>query len=118
MHDIFYLLHFAGMAVILIIGSYLFIKGRTIEAQMKKKLALYLMSAAHTQLITGFSLFFIMMSEVNHMKIGIKMLIAIFIAILSTIYRRKISRDGTPHPTILPAIVLSGIAITLIAFFV
>lgn len=88
LHELLYALHIIGMASIISISLY-FMAKKDLAAEVKKKLSLYLMSAAHTQLLTGFALFFLMLSEVNHMKIGIKMLIAIEIAVVATILRKK-----------------------------
>ncbi len=114
-HEIFYVLHILGMAGIIGFGTYLFLKKELIQEQ-KKKFAGYFMSAAHIQLLTGFILFFLMLAEVNHMKIGIKMLIAIEIAVVATIYKKKISLDKQPNSTLLPLVIVSGIVVTAIAF--
>lgn len=116
MRDIFYLLHVLGMIIILVCAIFLLTKKEIPDAR-KKKFSLYLMSAAHFQLLTGFILFFLLLSEVNHMKIGIKIMLAISIAILTTIHKKKIFSDIVPNRIILPSIVLSAIIAVLIAFF-
>ncbi|HAP37213.1 MAG TPA: hypothetical protein DCQ28_15260 [Bacteroidetes bacterium] len=114
-HQILYSLHIIGMVTLISIGLYLFFNKRITETA-RKTLALYMMSAAHTQLLTGFILFFLLLSQVNHMKIGIKMLLAIEVAVLSTIYRKKIAKDEKLNPVFLFVILISSIAVTVIAF--
>ncbi|MCK9408746.1 MAG: hypothetical protein M0R68_06385 [Bacteroidetes bacterium] len=116
LHEILYTLHVLGMAGIIIISLQLALKKEITEV-LRKKLSLFLMSAAHTQLLTGFALFFLLMSEVNHMKIGIKMLLAIEVAVLATMYRRSIAKNEVPNSMFIVAILLSAIVITLVAFF-
>lgn len=115
LHMALYLLHVIGMAVIVSIALYLTVK-KEISVESRKKFSTYLMSAAHTQLLTGFSLFFLLISEVNHMKIGIKMLLAIIVAIVATIYRKKIAADEAPNPALLRILLATSIVITLVAF--
>jgi hypothetical protein len=115
MHDIFYLLHVLGMAAVLVSALYLLLKNDA-STELRKKIALYLMSASHLQLVTGFVLFFMMLDDVNHMKIGIKMLLAIELSILATIYKKRISASQIPNKFLLPLILVSGIAITAVAF--
>ena len=114
-HTIFLILHIAGMLGILGIGFYLLLK-KNLESNSRVKTATYLISAAHTQLLTGFILFFIMISQVNHVKIGIKMLLAIVISVVSTIYKKKVSAGQQPSPVLLPIIVVTGVDVTAIAF--
>ncbi len=114
-HDILYVLHILGMAAIIAIGLYLFIN-KNLAEETRKKFALYLMSASHIQVLTGFALFFLMLSEVNHMKVGIKMLLAIEIAVVATLYSRKIAKNEAPNPAFLLIVILSAIATTVIAF--
>ncbi len=116
-HQILYSLHIIGMATIIGIGLYLFINKNIAEAT-RKTLALYLMSAAHTQVLTGFILFFLLLPQVNHMKIGIKMLFAIEVAMLATIYRKKISKDEKPNPVFLLVILITSITTAVIAFVI
>lgn len=115
LHQILYSIHIIGMVTIVGIGIYLLVN-RNISDIFRKKLSLYLMSAAHTQLLTGFVLFFLLLSQVNHMKVGIKILLAIEIAIVATIYRKKIANNEKPNSTFLLIILTSSIAVTLIAF--
>jgi len=103
------------MALIISVGLYLFIT-KNISDVIRKKLALYLMSAAHTQVMTGLILFFLLFSQINHMKVGIKMLLAIEVAVLATIYRKKIANDEKPNRVFLPSILISAITATVIAF--
>lgn len=114
-HEILYILHILGMSAIISLGLYLFLN-KNISEELNKKLALYLMSASHVQLLTGFALFFLMLSDVNHMKIGIKILLAIEIAVVATLYRRKIVKNEIPNPAFLIVVITSAITITIIAF--
>ncbi len=115
LHELLYALHIIGMAAIISIALY-FMAKKDLAEEVKKKLSLYLMSAAHTQLLTGFALFFLMMSDVNHMKIGIKMLLAIEVAIVATLFRKKIASNETPNPALIIVVLSSAITITVIAF--
>ncbi len=115
MHDLFYLLHLLGMASIIVSASYLLWKN-DMATELRKKFAFILMSASHLQLLTGLILFFIMLSEVNHMKIGIKMILAIEMAVVATIFKKKISTDQIPNKFLLPLILMSGVTITAVAF--
>lgn len=103
------------MAVIISLGLYLFFN-KKIGIEQNKRLALFLMSATHIQLLTGFALFFLMLSDVNHMKIGIKILLASEIAVVATLYRRKIVKNEIPNSAFLIVVVTSAITITIIAF--
>ena len=114
-HQILYTLHVLGMAAMLFLSFYLLMK-KEMQTTLKKKFALYLMSAAHTQLLTGFALFFLMLSQINHAKIGVKFLLAIFVATLASIYKRKIFADQTPSLVLLPALFVTAVIITAIAF--
>jgi hypothetical protein len=114
-HQILYSLHILGMAAIIGIGIYLFVNKNTTES-LRKTLALYLMSAAHTQVLTGFILFFLLLSQVNHMKVGMKMLLAIEVAVMATIYYKKITKDEKPSSVFLFVVLSSAIATTVIAF--
>jgi len=114
-HQILYSLHVIGMASIIGIGLFLFFN-KNIADTLRKTLALYLMSAAHTQVLSGLLLFFLLISQINHMKIGIKMLLAIEVAVLATVYRKKIAKDEKPNPAFLPTIIISSITATVIAF--
>lgn len=115
LHEILYTLHIIGMAAIISIASYLLIN-KEISVLLRKKLSLYLMSAAHTQLLTGFALFFLMLADVNHMKIGIKMLLAIEVAVLATLFRKKIAAGEQPNQMFLIILLASSITITIVAF--
>ncbi len=115
LHEILYTLHIIGMAAIISIASYLLIN-KEITPPVMKKLSVYLMSAAHTQLLTGFALFFLMLADVNHMKIGIKMLLAIEVAVLATLFRKKIAAGEKPHHLFLIILLASSITITIVAF--
>jgi hypothetical protein len=115
LREILYSLHILGMAAVIVTSLYLLAKKDLME-EGRKKLSLYLMSAAHTQLLTGFALFFLLLSEVNHMKIGIKMLLAIEVAVFATIYRRTLVKNEIPKPFLMIAILSSAITITLVAF--
>jgi hypothetical protein len=115
LHMLLYILHVTGMAVLLSLALILVFKN-DITAEVRKKLSLYLMSAAHTQLLTGFALFFLLLSEVNHMKIGIKMLLAIDVAVFATLFRRSVSNDATPNRVFLIILLVSSIITTFVAF--
>lgn len=114
-HSIFYVLHVAGMGGIIGFGAFLLIK-KELGAEQKKKFASFFLSCAHTQLLTGLVLFFLMMSEVNHIKIGLKMLLAIGIAITATMYKKKISSDQDSSNTFLIIAFISAVVVTAIAF--
>ncbi|MDD8018926.1 MAG: hypothetical protein PHP42_11175 [Bacteroidota bacterium] len=114
-HGIFYVLHVVGMLVIVFTSIYLFAK-KKLAVEIQKKFSTYLMAASHTQLLTGFILFFLLMSQVNHMKIGVKLLFAIEIATTATLYKKKISAYQKPNPVFLIIIISSAIIVTSIAF--
>lgn len=114
-HQILYILHVIGMAAIIGIGLFLLLS-KELATDVRKKFATHLMSAAHTQLLTGFALFFLMLSDVNHMKVGIKMLFAIEVAVIATIYRKKIVKDEPVNSLLLLIVFSSAIIATLIAF--
>ncbi len=115
LHDIFYVLHVTGMAGIIGFGAFLLIK-KELGIDKKKKFASIFMSCAHTQLLTGFALFFIMISEINHVKIGLKMLLAIVIAITATLHKRKISSEQNSNNRFLIIAFSSALVVTAIAF--
>jgi cytochrome bd-type quinol oxidase subunit 2 len=115
LHNIFYLLHVSGMAVIILTALFLSMK-KDISDNIRKKISTILMSAAHTQLLTGFALFFLLLSEVNHMKVGMKMLIAIEVAVVASIFRKKIEKNESPNPALILIILSSAIAVAMIAF--
>lgn len=116
LHEILYVLHILGMAAIIAITLFLVIKKNN-PVDFRKKFSLYLLSASHTQLLTGFVLFFLLLSDLNHMKIGIKMLLAIGIAVLATIYRRKINSSPESGNVYLFSILIIACVTTIIAFF-
>lgn len=115
LHEILYVLHVLGMAAIIAISMYIVTK-KDLSDVIRKKLSLILMSSAHTQLLTGFALFFLLMSEVNHMKIGIKMLLAIEIAVIATLHHRTVAKNEIPKPVLIIALLTSAISTTCIAF--
>lgn len=115
LHEFLYTLHVFGMAVIIGISLFLAVK-KDIAPEVHKKLSLYLLSAAHTQLLSGFGLFLLMLADVNHMKIGIKMLLAIEVAVFATMYRKKIANNETINPAFILIILSSSILTTVIAF--
>lgn len=114
-HTFLYLLHIAGMLGILGFGTYLLLK-KELTAERKNKIAVYFLSSAHTQLLSGFLLFFLLMSEVNHMKIGIKMILAIGIAVTATIYKKKINTSQPSQNLYLKISVVTALIVTAIAF--
>jgi hypothetical protein len=109
------LLHIFGMVGIIGIGTFLLVKSE-ISEETKKKLAMFFMSSAHTQLLTGFVLFSMVFNEINHTKIGVKIILAIFIAITATMYRKKIRIRERPNPMLLLTSVSTAIIVTAIAF--
>lgn len=115
LHMLLYLLHVIGMALIVGSALYLFMK-RSAPIDQRKRPAVLMMSAAHTQLLTGFILFFLLLSEVNHAKIGMKMLLAVVVAILATQYRKTIAANEESSSWKITAILLSSIVTALIAF--
>jgi hypothetical protein len=112
---IFLILHIAGMVGIVGLGITLLLMPQ-LALESKKKISTYFMSAAHTQLITGFILFFIMIQDVNHAKIGVKMLLAIVVAATATMYRKKVKLNQEQNKTLLFTSVFTAIIITIIAF--
>lgn len=74
------------------------------------------MLAAHLQLLTGFILFILLFSEVNHLKVGIKMLFAIVAAIAATLNNKKITINDVYNPTLILNVQLSATAAIFIAF--
>jgi len=115
LHEALYILHVLGMAAIIVTSLYL-VAGNIANNDTRKKLSLVLMSSAHTQLLTGFALFFLLLSEVNHMKIGIKMLLAIEVAVIATLYRRSAVGAAPPKQIFALITLVSSIAATAIAF--
>jgi hypothetical protein len=103
------------MLGILGFGTYLLVK-KDLTVEGKSKIATYFLSSAHTQLLTGFLLFFLLMSEVNHMKIGIKMILAIEIAITATIYKKKLNSSQLSQNLYLVISLVSAVIVTAIAF--
>lgn len=116
MHLLLYVLHVGGMALLLV-SALLVMKNRTATAP-PLRWSVVTMSAAHTQLLTGFMLFFMLLSELNHMKVGIKMLLAIAQAVLATMHHRAMKKGRTPARWFVPVIIALGITITAIAFLV
>ena len=102
------------MASIIGAGSYLLFR-KSIAAEAKKKVALFLMGWSHTQLLTGFLLFMMKLNSVNHTKIGIKILFAVEISLVATMFVRKL-KEGKESQALLIIILLSSIATALIAF--
>lgn len=115
LHELLYTLHVLGMAVIIVTSLYI-VAGNIANNDTRKKLALVLMSAAHTQLITGFALFFLMLADVNHMKIGIKMLLAIEVAVIATLYKRSTSGTDAPKQVFALITLISAVTATAVAF--
>lgn len=114
-HFILYSLHIAGMIGIIGFGSYLFLK-KGLAPDVKKKFAVYFLSSAHTQLITGFLLFILLMSEVNHLKIGIKIILAIEIAVTATVFKKKMTGNQPSANIFLLMSLISAVIVTAIAF--
>lgn len=103
------------MAAIIITSLYL-VAGNSASVDVRRKLALVLMSSAHMQLLTGFALFFLLLSEVNHMKIGIKMLLAIEVAVIATLYRRSTAGEAPPKQMFAVITLVSSVTATVVAF--
>lgn len=116
LHQILYILHVLGMAAILFFSISILFK-KEMQVELKKKFSLYIMSVAHAQFFTGFILFFLLLSEVNHAKIGVKLLLAIVIAALASIYKKKIYSNQQPHSAILPILFTISAITALVAFF-
>ncbi len=114
-HHLLYVLHLAGMAAVILFSLQLLLNKSAADST-RKKFATVLMSASHAQLLTGFALFFLLLSEVNHMKVGIKMLLAIELSVLATIYRKRMMNNAPQKPLTLILILVSAITITAIAF--
>ncbi|MFA5833529.1 MAG: hypothetical protein WDA22_08630 [Bacteroidota bacterium] len=115
LHTTLYTLHVLGMILIITIAFYIWINKNIVDG-VRKKLSLLLMSSAHTQLLTGFALFFLLMPDVNHMKIGIKMLLAIDVAVIATVFRKKIAKNETPNPSLIVIVLLSAMVTAIVAF--
>ncbi|MFA6467939.1 MAG: hypothetical protein WCW35_03510 [Bacteroidota bacterium] len=115
LHQLLYIFHSVGMVAIIFI-SFFFIIRKDVKDEVRKKLSVYLLSAAHTQLLTGFALFFLLFADINHMKVGIKMLFAIDVAVFATLYRKKIAKNELPNQLFVYIIFGSAIAATVIAF--
>ncbi|KAB2926029.1 MAG: hypothetical protein F9K22_01690 [Bacteroidetes bacterium] len=116
MHLLLYTLHVGGMALLLV-SAFLVMKERN-TASPPFRWSVIMMSAAHTQILTGFILFFMLLTELNHMKVGIKMLLAISLALFATLHHRALKKGVTPARWFMPVIIALGITITAIAFLV
>jgi hypothetical protein len=117
LHDFLFTLHIVGMTVIALI-TLIFLTKKEMKGEFRKKLSIYLVSAAHTQLLSGFILSILLISEINQLKIIIKIVLAIAVAILSTIERKKITQNLIPNPTMLFLILSLVFSASLIAFLV
>lgn len=115
LHDTLYLLHIIGMITIVSFAALLFFNN-SLESDARKKYALIMMAASHTQLLTGFSLFFMMFADIDHMKIGIKMLFAVEVAFFTTIYKRSLEDAENPKRLFPLFIFISALTVTVIAF--
>ena len=114
-HTIFYWLHIAGMLGVVLLSLDLLFNGKFAQKN-KKKTASTLASIAHSQVLLGFVLFYIKLSEINHAKVGIKIILAIFAAVLITIYSKQVKLEKIPNKLFLPVSLLLVFAITAIAF--
>ena len=115
LHEVLYILHVLGMATIIITALYI-VAGNIASNDTRKTLSMVMMSAAHFQLLTGFALFFLLLSEVNHMKVGIKMLLAIEVAVIATLYRRSAAGKDAPKQIYATVTLISALTATAIAF--
>lgn len=88
--DIFLILHFIGLAAI--IGSYLTVAMRGVPQVLPG-----MMHGAFLQLISGLALVGLNEAndaDLNHMKVGVKLVIAIVIAVLAVIGVRKAKEEN------------------------
>ena len=115
LHDILFFLHVIGVSAIVLITLILLMK-KEMGMELRKKISLYLISAAHMQLLTGFILFILLFSEMNKVKIIMKILLAIAVTIVSTIERKKIARNLIPNPIMMFMILFLVFSASLIAF--
>ena len=115
LREILYALHILGMTALILITLFLIVK-KDIPQELKKKLAIYLLSASHTQFLSGLALFFLLFSQVNQIKIGIKMLLAVGVAVAATLYNKKTKRNEAQNSSLLYIILSIVIIITVIAF--
>jgi len=115
LHHVLYILHIAGMAAIILLSLFISVR-KELKEDIQKKLSLFLLSAAHTQLLTGFALFFLLFVDINHMKIGIKMLLAVDVAVFATVFRKKVVKNELPNQSYIYTILGSALAATIIAF--
>jgi hypothetical protein len=111
------LLYFHIFGMILLVGSGLFLLLANPGESVRNKTAVYLVSAAHTQFLTGLILFLLDISEINPAKYGVKILLVIALIIIATIYRKRLKAGIAPLTFLLPAIVILSFIITGIAFF-
>lgn len=112
---VLYVLHVAGMVGVLLLSADIVFNGKFARSN-KKKTATILSAFAHTQVLSGLFLFIAKMSEVNHVKIGVKMLLGIIVAALATMYSIKLKEDKNPSSSFIIAVLVISIVITLIAF--
>ena len=115
LREILFFLHYVGMIVIVMISLILLIK-KEMASELRKKISIYLVSAAHTQLLTGFILSILLFSEIDKFKITIKIVCAIVVAIISTKERKRIMQNGSPNHSMILTILLLVFAAILTAF--
>ena len=113
-HDILLYLHILGMA--LVVGSSMFLLFANPGENSRNKAAVFLVSAAHTQFLTGLILFLLDIAYINPAKYGVKILLVIVLIIIATMYRKGLKEGKIPSRFVLPAIVMLSLAITGIAF--
>jgi hypothetical protein len=114
-HPLLYWLHIIGMISVILLALDLFFNGK-FSISNKKSTVSILASISHTQLLIGFGLFMIKFREINHMKVGIKIVLAVLSAILFTMYAKKVKKDLIPSKIILLTGILLILVITAIAF--
>ncbi len=113
-HDVLLYLHILGMA--LVVGSGGFLLFAKPGEAYRKKAAVFLVGAAHTQFLTGLVLFLLDIADINPAKYGVKILLVIVLIIIATIYRKGLKEGKAPSRFLLPAIVMLSLVITGIAF--
>ncbi len=112
---ILYIIHVAGMAGVILISADIIFNG-LISKKNKRKAAVFFASFAHAQILSGLLLYVAKFNEVNHMKIGIKMLLGIVVAVLATIYSAKVKENKNPSASLAVYALVLAIIITGIAF--
>ena len=116
--QIMYYLHYGIMLGIVITSALMFLK-KGAEIEVKKKIAKYFLAFTHSQFLIGMIYFFMRMQEgahLNHMKIGIKILLLIELIIVATIYKKKLGGEKPVSPVFLLIILINVFAIIAMVF--